>query len=149
MPTRAKLREIAGLLQPGGVIDRLSAYVNGESGTDDLDAAGKQHIDSGAGRSSQITGQIFEGVNRVTQSVQQGNRRAGNDLATGMASRLRADYDRLMQLNEAALTEQQARLVRDQLEKADIAVNVLRPCRIHEGTSHEALIGWQLCGEKA
>lgn len=147
-PTRAKMREMAGLLQAGGVLERLLSYVNGEAGIDALDAAGKQHLDSGAGRSSQITGRIFEGVNRVTHSMQQGNRRAGGELAAGMVSRLRADHDRLMQLNDAALTELQAQQARDQLEKANIAISVMRPLLIHEDTRDAALMAWQLCGEK-
>ena len=60
-----KIREMASLLQYGGLIHCLDAFLKGEQQMDKLEAAGKQHLDSGAGRSSEISGQIFEGVERV------------------------------------------------------------------------------------
>jgi len=148
VPARLKTREMAGLLQPRGLIDCLGRYVAGESGMDELEAAGQQHLNSDFGRSSQITGQIFEGVNRVTQSLEQNDRRASEELTEAMAMRLRADHDRLTQLTDAALTEQQMRRVSDQLAEENVTVDLLQPAIIHESSKDSALIGWQIAGYK-
>jgi hypothetical protein len=147
-PARLKIREMASLLHYGGLIHCLDAFLKGEQRIDELEAAGKQHLDSGAGRSSKISGQIFEGVERVIQSLQQGDRGAAEELALVMATRLRADHDRLTQLTDAALTEQQMQQLSDQLEEANVVVGQLKPLIIHESSEDQALIGWQISGQK-
>ena len=147
-PARPKIREMASLLQYGGLIHCLDAFLKGEQQMDKLEAAGKQHLDSGAGRSSTISGQIFEGVERVIQSLQQGDRRAAQELAMVMATRLRADHDRLVQLTDAALSEQQMQQVSNLLADAGVVVDLLKPLIIHESSTDKALIGWQISGHK-
>ena len=147
-PARLKIREMAGLLHYGGLIYCLDAFLKGEQQMDELEAAGKQHLDSGAGRSPKISGQIFEGVERVIQSLQQGDRRAAEELAMVMATRLRADHDRLAQLADAALSESQMQQVSNLLEEANVVVGQLQPLVIHESSKDKALIGWQISGQK-
>ena len=148
VPAQQKIREMESLLQSGGVLDCLCEHVRDETPTDKLETAGQQHLDSGAGRSSLISGQIFEGVKRVMQSMQQGDSTAAGELAVVMVTRLQADRDRLMQLTAAALTEQQAQRVCGQLAEADIVVEQQRPLVIHDNSDDRALIGWQIDGHK-
>jgi len=147
-PARVKLREMTNLLQPKGLVPCLVTFVGGDTDAGELEAAGQRHLESDSGRSSQITGQIFEGVNRVIQRWQDNDKKGAAELAVVMAMRLQADHDRLSQLNDAALTEEQMQSFREQVERAGIIVNVLQPLLIHQGTNDEALIGWELRGEK-
>jgi hypothetical protein len=66
-----------------------------------------------------------------------------------MATRLRADYDRLTQLADAALTEQQMQRLSDQLAEENVIVDLLEPAIIHESSKDSALIGWQIAGYKS
>ena len=148
-PARIKIGEMASLLRYGGLIHCLDAFLKGEQRIEELEAAGKQHLDAGAGRSTKISGQIFEGVERVLQNLQQGDRGAGEELASVMATRLRADHDRLTQLADAALTEQQMQRLSEQLAEANVIVDLLQPAIIHESSKDSALIGWQIAGHKS
>jgi len=147
-PARLKIREMASLLHSGGLIYCLDAWLKGEQRSGELEAAGKQHLESGAGRSPKISGQVFEGVERVIQSLQRGEREAAEQLAMVMATRLRADHDRLVQLANAALSESQMQQVNNLLEEANVAVGHLQPLIIHESSEDRALIGWQVIGQK-
>jgi len=147
-PARLKICEMAGLLQPKGLISCLLDFVGGGTDAGELESAGQRHLESGSGRSSQISGQIFEGVNRVMQCWQDNDKKGAAELAAVMALRLQADHDRLSQLNDAALTEEQMQSFGEQVEHAGIIVSVSQPLVIHRGTSDEALIGWELRGEK-
>jgi hypothetical protein len=147
-PARLKIREMASLLHLGGLIYCLDAYLKDEQPLSELEAAGKQHLDSGAGRSPKISGQVFEGVERVIQSLQRGDRRAAEELAMVMATRLRADHDRLVQLANAALSESQMHQVSNLLEEAGVAIGQLQPLIIHESSEDNALIGWRISGQK-
>ena len=82
------------------------------------------------------------------QRWQDNDKKGAAELAAVMAMRLQADYDRLSQLNNAALDEKQARAFGEQMQHAGIIVAVLQPLFIHRGTNDEALIGWELRGKK-
>ena len=56
-------------LLAGGVIERLAGFVNGEAGVEELEASGREHLESGAGRSAGISGPVFEGVNKIIQTL--------------------------------------------------------------------------------
>lgn len=146
-PAKAKRREMGSLLAQGGVLQKLKAYVAGQLTADELESAGQAHFASG-GRSSQITGQIFEGVNRAINSVNSGDRGAARELCDVMLLRLRADRNRLGQLEEAALTQSQMDSVVGLLETAGIRTVTARALCANEGAEDEFIVGWQYRGEK-
>jgi len=146
-PARAKRREMGSLLAEGGVLQKLKAYVAGQLTEDELESSGQAHFASG-GRSSQITGQIFEGVYRIISSVNSGDIRAARELCDVMLLRLSADRDRLGQLEDAALSQSQMDSLVSLLETAGIRTVTARALCANEGAGDEFIIGWQYRGEK-
>ena len=147
-PTKIKLSEMAELLQPGGVIERLSAYIESDDAIEELEAAGQRHLSAATNRTASVSGQIFAGVNRVIQSKQSADIDTARALATNMSVRLRADHDRLSQLAAAALTQAQLDELTRMLAEQSINVEVAAPLTLHAGSGSEALIGWHLDGLK-
>lgn len=147
-PTHVKLREMNSLLRPGGVIEKITAFAGHKAGAEEVELAGKQHLLADVGRSSGITGQIFEGVNRVMQSRQSGDHVIGRQLVETMALRLGADRDRLTQLTEVALTQGQIKLFAEELEQAGVAVDRTQTFSVTDERGEDVLIGWQVRGEK-
>jgi len=136
------------ILQPGGVIERLAEFVSGDTGFAELDAAGKEHLDAGAGRTAGVSGQVFEGVTRAIQCVRSGDSSTAKELAKTMTIRLRADRSRLTRLVDAALTQSDVESVGDQLRQQGIEVEILSPFHLQAGTDQQALVGWHLKGKK-
>ena len=149
VPARRKRHEMDTLLAAGGILSMLRAYLDGENTSAALESAGEAHLASEDGRSRQITGQIFEGVNRVINSVRKGDQAAANELCNVMIIRLRADRDRLQQLDNAALGEERLEEVVNMLDEAGARAETVTTLCANAGTDDELLIGWQYCGEKA
>jgi len=147
-PARVRRREMDALLKDGGVLETLKAYVAGQLSEAALDAAGRAHLASDAGRSSQISGQIFKGVNSVINSINKGDQRAGTELCRVMLLRLGADRDRLRQLEDAALTHSQFDDIVEQFKTQRVNAVVANTLCANEGTDDEFIVGWQYCGEK-
>lgn len=105
-PSRIKRREMESLLAVGGVLDCLNAHIEGKLDAAGLEAAGQTHLESDAGRSAKITGQIFDGVNRAVMSLNKGDRPAAATLCSTMMLRLSAERDRLKWLEDAAMTQE-------------------------------------------
>ncbi len=149
VPARRKRHEMDALLAAGGVLRMLRAYLDGENTSAALESAGEAHIASEDGRSGQITGQIFEGVKRVINSVRKGERAAAKELCNVMIIRLRADRDRLQQLDGAALGEERFEEVVNMLDDAGARAETVTTLCANSRTDDELLIGWQYCGVKA
>jgi len=147
-PARVTRREMNALLHEGGVLQALKSYVLGRVSEDALETAGQAHLASDAGRSSAITGQIFEGVNRVVVSMSKGEQQAGNELCEVMLLRLGADRDRLRQLENAALTQSEFDDLVGLLETAGMRTVAASALVANEGTDDEFVIGWQYRGHK-
>ncbi len=146
-PATARRDEIGRLLAAGGIIHALVAYINNQIPLKQLEATGQDHMDSGHHKTAAISGQIFDGVNRVILGLQE-DRREAELLATSMVTRLTAEHARLGQLLDAALTEQQVTDIRENLQNSGIDVERLIPLMIGETPDSQALIGWQLSGKK-
>lgn len=147
-PARANRREMEALLADGGVLQTLKSYVTGQLSEAALESAGQAHVASDAGRSSQITGQIFEGVNRVINSVRSGDRGAGSELCEVMLLRLNADRDRLQLLEDVACTRSQFDEIVEMFKAEGVNAAVASALCANEGTDDEFVIAWQYLGQK-
>jgi len=146
VPSRLKREEMEALLADGGVVPTLRAFLEGEKNIDALEAAGQAHLSSAVRRTAPVSGQIFEGVNRVITSANKGDMRAANELCDGMTMRLSADRDRLRQLDNAAMDEGRFQEVVKMLENTGARTDVATTLCASDRTDDEHLIGWQYCG---
>ena len=149
VPARQKRHEMDTLLADGGVVPTLRAFLNGEQTSEELDAVGQAHLSSDDHKSAQVSGQIFEGVNRVIGSAGKGDRRAANELCDGMTMRLSADRDRLGQLDNAAMNEQRFQEVVKMIEDGGARTDIATTLRTSSSAGDDYLIGWQYCGAKS
>ena len=148
LPAQPRLREMASLLQPGGVVEHLERFVATGKDFPDLDAAGKQHLAANIERTRRVTGQIFEGVKQVIQLAQGGNKGAANQLLMTMSTRLRADNARLTQLLAAAQNQAEFQRTVEHLEQLGIRIDVAEPWHLPNDEVGAEPIGWQLAGTK-
>ena len=145
-PARLKRQEMETLLADGGVVPALRAFLDGEQSNEALEAAGQAHLSSAVRRTAPVSGQIFEGVKRVITSANKGDMRAANELCDGMTMRLRADRDRLRQLDSAAMDEGRFQEVVKMIEDGGARTDVATTLRSNDGGDNGHLIGWQYCG---
>ncbi len=85
-------------------------------------------------------------MKRVITSANNGDMRAANELCDGMTMRLRADRDRLRQLDSAAMDEGRFQEVVKMIEDGGARTDAATTLRANDGTDDEHLIGWQYCG---
>lgn len=148
VPAKLKREEMETLLADGGVVPTLRAFLDGEQALEALEAAGQAHLSSAARRTARVSGQIFEGVNRVITSVNKGDKRAANELCDGMTTRLGADRERLAQLENAALDQARFQGFVEMLEADGAQTELATELRSNDEPSDDHLIGWQYCGVK-
>jgi len=150
-PVNANLAEMARLLSNNGVMAGIESYMAREIDLQQLEAIGKQYLDSDAAKTPQLSGQIFAGVNTLIDVLSVDEARAKLLMAT-MKAKLLADQSRLQQLSCAALNEDRHREVQQALQSSGIAIELFEPLTItatnDSGASETVLIGWQLLGSK-
>jgi SAM-dependent methyltransferase len=145
-PSRIKRREMESLLAVGGVLDSLNVHIEGKLDAAGLEAAGQAHLDSDAGRSAKITGQIFDGVNRAVMLLHNGDRPQAATLSSTMMLRLGAERDRLKWLEDAAMTPERFDDVVALLESVNVSTTTAKTlCADPEGDD-DYVIGWQYTG---
>ena len=149
VPARLKRHEMDSLLAEGGVVPTLRAFLDGDQSSEELEAAGQAHVSSDARRTAPVSGQIFEGVNRVITSAGKGDMRAANELCDGMTMRLGADRDRLRQLDNAAMDEQRFQEIVKMIEDGGARTDVATTIRSSNKAGDDHLIGWQYSGAKS
>lgn len=147
-PARIKIREMDALLEEGGVLLTLAAYLNGQCSAAELEAAGQAHLASDIAGTAAISGQVFDGVNRVIQSVQKGDEREARALGHTMHVRLSADRERLRMLDAAALDPERFDAVVQLLAQRGVSSTTQGEFRVRDGSDDHCLIGWQLVGRK-
>jgi len=146
-PAADRQAEIGRLLADNGVIHALHAYVHGNIPLEQLEQAGQEYLNSDSRRTAPISGQVFAGINRIITDIAD-DPQAAVLLAAGMTQRLTAEWARLEQMRQAALTPDQTDQLRQQLEQAGVEVKLLDPFSIGESADTRALIGWHLSGRK-
>lgn len=101
-----KLDELNSLLCDDGVFDRLANFLQGECTLQELEGSAIEHQKSGVSLSKHISGQVLEGIGRVLTGLKD-NPKESVTLATTLTIRVRAEHARLLQMKEAALSEQE------------------------------------------
>ena len=147
-PARKKRQEMLALLQTDGTIQALIAHVQGKSSASELELAGKRHLESSVGRSRKVTGQIFEGVHRVLQFLENNNRTAAVTLANTMTSRLQADCERLGQLCDAAIADEKMQVIVEQLQQAGLVHVTTDRLAVSQPSNADEIVGWLIGGSK-
>jgi SAM-dependent methyltransferase len=148
VPSRSRRREMDALLVPGGVLATLRAFLDGQKTDTALETAGESHLSSSERKTRQISGQIFEGVNRVISSAKRGDMRAADELCNVMTRRITADRDRLVQLDAAALGPERFQEVISLLADSGAVADLAAPLHAGDGTDDDPLIGWQYSATK-
>ncbi len=140
--SRIKIDEMNILLQEGGVIETLLKMLKGECSFAKLEDAGRSAVDQYPNGSASISGQIFSGINQISQLLSN-SPNAAQKLGATMALRLRAERSRLFQLREAAHDERQMQEYVDQLGGMGL-VNVSNEMIYAD----QALLGWFVQAQK-
>ncbi|MEP4486357.1 MAG: methyltransferase domain-containing protein [Halioglobus sp.] len=145
---RRTLHEINLLMQPGGVIETLVAYVHGAASDENLEHAGQRFLAEPTAKSRHIWGQIMEGINRVISDRQSQPERA-TALAHAMHQRLGAEQARLSQLDQAARSELGIAKIAELLAASGLVAAAPVPITSGDGESIErVIIGWQVTADK-
>lgn len=141
-------KEMEPLLAKDGVLDSLRAYIQGTLDADALEAAGQKHLEAGVGRSSQISGQIFAGVNQAVKALHNGDRSSAAAICSTMTERLGADHNRLELLGAAAMTPQRFQQVTTMLEDQDFDTLSADLLQADPESNDNLIIGWQYAGKR-
>jgi ubiquinone/menaquinone biosynthesis C-methylase UbiE len=141
------LSEISRLLIPSGVMPCVIGYVARDISLDELEAAGQHYLMKDNSKTRHISGQIFDGINQVIESMTT-NPAHAKTLAHSMRLRLIAEQTRLKQLLNAALNAERANKLAFVLREAGIEIELFETFKLDEDSNGSALIGWQLSGRK-
>ncbi len=146
-PVAAKLQEISLLLGRNGVLHALDGFVHQDLPQAELEQAGQRHIQGVGPRTQSLSGQIFEGVNRVIELFPQ-QPGAARELTLVMIARLGAEQTRLKQMQRAALDPDRAAQFGELLVDLGFSVHAVRELVIRPQKESAALVGWQVNAQK-
>lgn len=142
--TGVALMEMESLLRQAGVVDTLVQFAHKKLPVQVLEDAGRAHLAADCKKSKHLTGQVFEGINRVIVGNKD-NAADAASLAANIAVRLRAERARLTRLQSAALDEAKITKLRSLLRSGGVQVDIVEPLEVG-GADDPALIGWQVHG---
>ena len=141
-----KIPEIKALLRPDGLLDKCRDCLHNQLPFADLEAAGQAYLATSTLHSRQITGQVFEAIGILHQLKQKTPASAHEHLET-LVGRLSAEGDRLQQMRDAAVSEDQVKTLT--LTFAEAGVTLAAPEKFRSGHADQpALIGWLLRGSR-
>ena len=141
-----KIPEIEALLSPGGLLDQCRACLNNQLPFADLEAAGQAYLASKRRRSRQISGQVFDAIGTLFELKQRAPAAAQTHLAA-LVVRITDEGDRLRQMRQAAVSEEQVDALIGTFAEAGMTLDV--PTQFHTGgTTQPAMIGWLLKGKR-
>lgn len=146
-PAAATVAEIGRLLGDQGVILGIESYLSKNIDLDQLESIGRQYLESDVVRTQQVSGQIFTGINQIIGEIKSNPERA-KALMVNMKARLLADQERLVQMQKAALSTDDADHVAQLLEGLGINLRFCKPFSLAETDGGQVLIGWQISGTK-
>jgi ubiquinone/menaquinone biosynthesis C-methylase UbiE len=130
-----KLSELTTLLDEHGLISVLNAVLQGRAAYDQLESTGRRYLDMESIKTEAISGQVFAGINQISQLMETDSPQAVR-LGATLNLRLKAEQHRLQQLTAAARSEEQFSAYLEQLEALNFSN--IRSRKIH---ADGALIG--------
>ncbi|NNC99807.1 MAG: class I SAM-dependent methyltransferase [Gammaproteobacteria bacterium] len=145
--SRLKLIEIEQLIQPGGLLETLIAMLRGDAEFADLETLGKQYLEQDIVRTKLISGQVFSGINQLSENLVSDPKRA-MELGTTLDLRIRSEHERLCQMKKAAQTKQDMDQFARGLESMSAQLTALEPIYIDQN-KQEYLLAWMAVGVKA
>ncbi len=143
----ATLAEIGRLLGDQGLIPGIESYLNKGIELNQLESIGRQYLESDVVRTRQVSGQIFTGIKQIVNEIKLNPERA-KALMVNMKMRLLADQGRLLQMQEAALSADDAAHLAQLLEGLGIQPGFCKPFSLADTEAGQVLIGWQISGSK-
>ncbi|MFC4346229.1 class I SAM-dependent methyltransferase [Kordiimonas lipolytica] len=143
-PNVAQVNEIDTLLQAGGLVDCIQGLLAGTVRMEQLEAEGRRLLQLYDNQLPRITAEIFAAVRQLLtrQDLDLIVRAEG---ATDMRRRLEAEQERMRQLGDAALAENDAADLRQIMAEAGLRDVSYEP--FHVGAD-QALLGWQFAGRR-
>lgn len=102
--SRRKLEELNHLLADQGLVESLVLWSKGQIEFHVLEVSGKDNIKNCPNRSLHVSGQVFDGINKIL-SMAQSRPHEGVLLAETMRTRMLAEQERLRQLDAAAVAQ--------------------------------------------
>lgn len=149
-PGLRHLQEVSTLLAREGLLQHARNFCSGNIALQELERHGQDYLDSPGQHTSNISGQIFNGINQVIELMHSGLSEDSDralQLINTMHGRLLADQGRLQQMESAALNETEFAGWVDRYSDLGLDVHTAEPMTI-QGKGGDALIAWQLRGRK-
>lgn len=144
--SKSKLEELRQITANEGLLSSLQIFLTDGHKLDKLNAAGERHLQGEFVRSNAISGQLFDGIEQVINTVSSDAEKA-RILAMSMDVRIRAEQQRLEQMVASSHSlqsiEQLCDLLKDQgLRSRFESIEI-------KGEAQEYLLCWKLSGIKS
>ena len=143
--SKEKLEELRQITVADGLLDSMQLFLNNGYDMSKLNTAGELFLQGEFVRSAAISGQLFEGIEQVINTVSRDEKRA-KLLAMSMDLRIRAEQQRLEQMVDSSHSAQSLAELSGLLTERGIGVE-FEPVLIKDQTP-EYLLCWKLSGEK-
>jgi len=144
--SKSKLIEIEQLVRSNGLIDTLLSVVRGDQVFTALENLGEEYLEGDYLRTKSISGQVFSGIEAISQKLNTNTQDAAAIAAT-LALRLNAERYRLLQMRKSAQSEREMKSLRNILKEQSVSVGVLRPLFV-DPSNQDYILGWLFSGTK-
>lgn len=145
-PNALLIGEFENCLKKGGLVDALLAFLQGQCSAADLDQKGQRYLASDNRKTRQVSGQLFEGISIVLKTADNDMGEASG-IAANMVARLKAEYTRLVQMQNASLNAEGIGQFTQKLTDTGLLMEAPEALTIG-APDNKALIGWLLKGHK-
>jgi ubiquinone/menaquinone biosynthesis C-methylase UbiE len=148
-PAKSTMNELTLVLESQGLVCKLEAFVKNHVSSSDLESFYKQFIFKHKGQlTERITGQILDFAEGILKQSKNGYALSPFlSSITSLSNRVHGELERLRQLTSAALSQDEAQLICQQLTPLCSRVN-LTPILI-DNHAHDPIIAWSISGKKS
>lgn len=144
---RADAVELQELLRDAGLLKLLDDFLSGRSSFETLDTAAQKLLASDQRKTQRITGQAWDAIAQILR-LQQTSPPAAKAAFADMATRMRAEGERLAQLDRAALSEHDLQQFISMLRNQGLVVSIAEAFYLGVGDA-PALLAWRVSGYKS
>lgn len=143
--SQPKKRELERLIEPRGLLAVLHEIFSGNSSLSELEACGARYLEGKFVKTAAISGQVFEGINRIIELFERDINQA-RQLASNMDFRVRAEHQRLSQMIESAQTARSLDELSVIMDQHGVSIQ-FEPLYVESGQS-PYLLCWSIQGQK-
>lgn len=144
--SKLKTHEMSELMKDGGVIESLKNFARGQISFEQLEKSGGDYLNLTVNKTNQISGQLFNSIDQIFE-VYATSKETAISLIGNLLERFYAQYERLMQMQNAAKNEKEMKIIIQSLESSGLNIERFETFHVG-GLENLALVGWVLSGYK-